>query len=103
MRAMIPSRLRSAQVRYLRGLAHALKPVVQLGQSGLTPAVLRAIEEALLAHELIKVRLSGEDRAARAAAAARIVAATGAMEVQILGHVLSLYRPHPDKPRLSPP
>jgi RNA-binding protein len=95
--------LSSAQIRHLRGLAHALKPVVQLGHAGLTAAVLRTIEEGLLAHELIKVRLSGEDREARAVAAARIVSGTGAAQVQILGHVLSLYRPHPDKPRLQLP
>jgi RNA-binding protein len=100
---MPPLTLRGAQVRYLRGLAHALKPVVQLGHAGLTAAVLRAIDEGLLAHELIKVRLSGEDREARAAAAVEIVQGTGAAQVQLLGHVLSLYRPHPDKPRLQLP
>ena len=46
------------QRRYLKGLAHPLKPVVMIGNSGLTPAVLNEIEQALSHHELIKVRVS---------------------------------------------
>ena len=53
------------QRRYLKGLAHPLKPVVMIGNSGLTPNVLSEIEQALSHHELIKVRVSGQERADR--------------------------------------
>jgi len=58
--------LSSSQIRYLRGLAHPLKPVLLMGGKGVTAGVLKELEQALDDHELIKVRLSGGDRVARA-------------------------------------
>ena len=59
--------LKSSQIRYLRGLAHALKPIVGVGAKGLTPAVSAEFATALAYHELVKVKLAVDDRAARAA------------------------------------
>lgn len=90
------------QRRYLRQLAHGLKPVVMVGNRGATDAVCQELDGCLLQHELLKVRLGG-DRAQREADLERLLAASGAQQVQLIGHVASLYRPHPEKPRLALP
>ena len=81
------------QKRYLKGLAHSLKPVVMVGNSGLTDSVLAEIENALEHHELIKVRVSGQERADRRAMLDQIAAKTGADLVQVIGHIGGFYRP----------
>jgi len=96
-------KLKSSQVRFLRQRAHHLKPVVQLGQQGLTGAVLAAIEEALTDHELIKVRLPALPREEKRRLCREIGERSGAAEVQRIGHILVLYRPHPEGPRLELP
>lgn len=48
--------LTSTQAKYLRGIAHGLKPVVFIGQKGLTDALIRSTEEAFDSHELIKIK-----------------------------------------------
>ena len=80
----------------LKARAHALEPVVQVAHAGLSEAVGAELERALPAHELIKVRIGGADRAARADLAAAICARTGAAPVQSVGKVLVLFRPRPD-------
>ena len=88
--------LSAADKRRLRAAAHPLKPVVIIGNNGYTEAIGAAIDEALSAHELIKVRLRGIESGARAALAAQICDAYGAANVGIIGSVLTLYRPNPD-------
>lgn len=90
------------QRRYLKGLAHPLKPVVMIGNSGLTPAVLNEIEQALSHHELIKVRVSGQERADRKQMLDQIAEQTSADLVMIIGHIGGFYRPA-DKPKISLP
>jgi RNA-binding protein len=80
----------------LKARAHALEPVVQVGQAGLSESVAAELERALTAHELIKVRIGGADREGRAALADAICARTGAAQVQSVGKVLVLFRPRPD-------
>lgn len=82
--------------RALRARAHHLHPVVAVGQHGLTPAVLREIDRALKAHELIKVRVFSDDRQARTALLDEICAALGAEPVQHLGKLLVLWRAEPE-------
>jgi len=55
------------QITHLRGLAHKLNPVVMVGNNGLTASVLQEIENSLNAHELIKIKVFGDDRDARVA------------------------------------
>jgi RNA-binding protein len=86
-----------SQRRDLRARAHHLHPVVAIGQHGLTAAVLHEIDVALKAHELIKVRVLGDDREQRDALATRICADLECAPVQHLGKVLILWRPRPDE------
>jgi len=87
--------------RYLRSLAHELRPVVQVGEAGLTPPVVQALEQALLDHELVKVRLrEPEDKKALARALAE---AAGADLAGLVGHTAILYRRHPERPRIALP
>ena len=89
--------LTSRERSFLKARAHALEPTVLVGQEGLSDAVLREIERALTAHELIKVRAAGEDRDARRALLDAICARTGADAVQHVGKVLVLWRPRPQE------
>ena len=91
------------QIRFLRGQAHHLKPVVIVGQQGLSENVVAEIEGALDAHELIKVRLNADDRAARQEMIERITSSSAAELVQKIGHVAVFFRRNEDKPRLALP
>lgn len=86
-------KLTGKQARYLRGLGHHLKPVVMIGKDELNQAVLAATEEALTAHELIKVRLQEGCLSDRNEVADELARVTGAAVAQILGHTILLYRP----------
>jgi RNA-binding protein len=79
----------------LKARAHGLDPVVQMGAAGLTDAVVAEVDKALTAHELIKVRIGGEDRAERAALGDDVAARTDAHVVHRVGKVLILFRPRP--------
>jgi RNA-binding protein len=91
------------QRAHLKGLAHHLKPVVHLGKEGLTEAVEKQIVLALEAHELIKVRVTESSPLDRHQASEAVPPKVGAFLVQNIGKVLVLYRPHPEKPRISLP
>lgn len=91
------------QKQALRAQAHALKPVVLLGQNGLTESVLNEIDTALTAHELIKVRIPGQDREDKKQMVEAIATVTTAEAIQTVGHIATFYRPHPDKPRIQLP
>jgi RNA-binding protein len=88
--------------RELRARAHRLHPVVIVGDAGLTPEVVREIDANLKSHELIKVRLTGDDREARGAASAEICDATGARPVQQIGKILVIYRERPPDEEKGP-
>ena len=77
----------------LRAEAHGLKPVVMVGEAGLTANVLKEIELGLDSHGLIKVRVFGDDREARVAMYDTICEQMGAAPVQHIGKLLVLYRP----------
>lgn len=85
------------QKRSLRALAHGIKPVAFVGQKGATPALVQAVEAALEAHELIKVKFVDlKDKAEKAGITDALARRTGAEVVGTIGHVLMLYRPHPN-------
>ena len=76
----------------LRQIGHALNPVVMLGDKGLTDTVVEELNRALNDHELIKVKIAGEDREARAATIAEIATASSAEVVQTIGKIALLYK-----------
>jgi RNA-binding protein len=90
------------QKRYLKGLAHNIKPVVLIGNKGLTETVLSEIDNALNQHELIKVRVSGQERADRVMMMNEIAEKTKSDLVLIIGHVGGYYRPAKE-PKISLP
>jgi len=95
--------LKPNQIRYLRGLAHALKPVIMTGNKGVTEALLKEFDVALSHHELIKVKLGSDDRDERKAQIAELGEKSGADLVQSIGKVACFYRENPDAPRLALP
>jgi RNA-binding protein len=90
------------QRKFLKALGHRLKPVVMVGSAGLTEAVIQEADRAIKAHELIKVRVLGDDRDARETWFAELCEALNAAPVQHIGKLLLLYRPA-DKPRIRLP
>ena len=82
---------------HLKARAHALEPKVMVGHGGLTPAVIAEIDRALTAHELIKVKILGDDREAREAMGDEIGAAPDAAPAQRVGKVIVLWRPKPEE------
>ena len=83
--------------RALRATAHPLQPVVAISQNGLTAGVLKEIETSLNAHELIKVKLHGIERDARAALLTSICTELNCAPVQQIGNILILWRENPEK------
>lgn len=88
--------LTSEQRRELKARAHDLRPVVLLGAAGLTDRVLREIDRALAAHELIKVRLPYDDREQRAQIATQVAEDLSAAKVQSIGKTIVLFKPAPE-------
>lgn len=95
--------LSDQQRRYLRGLAHPFKPVVLIGNAGLTDAVVKETAQALHDHELIKVRARVADRAARDALFSELAQRTDGALVDRIGHVAVLYRPGSPRPKIIIP
>lgn len=96
------TQLKGFQKKYLRGLAHAIKPTVMIGQRGLTETVLRSAEEALDTHELIKVKfLEFKEKEQKEEITGKIEDQTGALRVGMIGHTVILYRPHSDPEKRS--
>ncbi len=85
-------KLTNKQIQFLRGHAHSLKPVVQLGANGFTEGVLAEIESALSIHELIKVKIPSEDREELGLYVDAIVRESKAVKVQLIGKTLVLYK-----------
>ena len=95
--------LTPSERRALRARAHSLHPFVMVGNAGLTPAVLKEIDMALKSHELIKIRMLGEDRVARENAIDTICDSLAASPVQVIGKMLVFYRPAPEPEKKAQP
>ena len=89
--------LTPSQNRFLRGMAHDLKALLQIGGKGVTPAFMAELDEVLERHELIKVKVAGADREDRDAMIADLAGRTDATLVQRIGHTAVLYRQAKDK------
>ncbi len=96
------SGLAGFQKKFLKGIAHSRKPVVVIGQGGLTDSVLKALDEALEHHELIKVKfIEYKEKNEKQSIVGAIVEETGALLVGIIGHVAILFRPAKDPEKQS--
>lgn len=96
-----PAPLSARHRRHLKGLAQRLEPAVLVGDAGITEGVLRALDQALRDHELVKVRMrQPEDKKAMAA---RLAEASGALLLGLVGHTVVLYRRNPDDPVIELP
>lgn len=95
--------LSATQIRYLRSLAHDLKPLILLGAKGATEAVAKELASTLDIHELVKVKLSGGDKDERQEQIAFLTGQTGAETVQEIGHVVVLFRRNAQDPKLALP
>jgi len=82
--------------KLLKARAHSLHPILQLGEKGLTDAVIAEIDRALTHHELIKIRAAPLNRDEREVALASICERTSAHPVQHIGKILVVYRPKPE-------
>lgn len=85
----------------LRAAGHSLKPVVIIGNAGLSETVADEIDQALAFHELIKVRVNASDRVARQQLIAQICAKSNAVLVQQIGHIALLFRQKTEKSRFN--
>ena len=85
-------KLTTREILELKARAHHLTPVVMVGQHGLTESVIKETDAALTAHELIKVRVLGDDRAERIAICEALCEAVDAQLVQHIGKLLVLWR-----------
>jgi RNA-binding protein len=94
--------LTGKQKNYLRGIAHNLNPVVMIGGKGLSDSVMNAIELALDQHELIKIKLPGNQKAEKVALLAHITSRSNSQPVQLIGRVGVIYRAS-DKARITIP
>ncbi|MBL4765084.1 MAG: ribosome assembly RNA-binding protein YhbY [Colwellia sp.] len=84
--------LNKKQIQYLKGVAHSLKPIVLLGNNGLTEAVVAEIDYALNHHELIKVKIPTEDKETKGLIVEAICRETKATKIQVIGKTLIIYR-----------
>jgi RNA-binding protein len=90
-------KITSAQAKYLRGIAHGLKPVVYIGQKGLTDALIRSTEEAFDSHELIKIKfVDHKEKKLKTEIARALEDHTESHLAGMIGHIAIFYKPHPD-------
>jgi len=95
--------LNNKQIRFLRARAHSLKPVVLIGGAGLTDNVINEINQALDAHELIKVRVNADDREDKKEMIETISCQTESEQVQTIGHIGIFYRHNEENSRITLP
>lgn len=98
--------LKGFQKKYLRGLAHSLKPVVLIGQKGFTDELVKSTDQALERHELIKIKFNEfKEKEQKAEITEMICKATKAEVAGAIGHMVILYREQkdPDKKKIALP
>ena len=91
------------QLKFLRTRCHDLKPVIRIGQKGLTAEVLNELEIALNFHELVKVKLAGEDKEQRKALINDVCEKSSSIKIQSIGKTVSVYRHNKKKPVIELP
>jgi len=95
--------LTGKQRRHLRALGHGLEPIVQVGKGGIDDGLVAALEQALVDHELVKVKVGESAGMDRHEAADALASRTGSQVAQVLGYTVLLYRARPDEPEITLP
>lgn len=95
--------LSESQKKFLRGLGHQLKPVVTVGDAGLSNTVMQEFDSTISHHELIKVRVRADSRQSRDALIDDLCRTGADNLIQRIGNVALIYRSNPDKPRIKLP
>lgn len=93
--------LTKPQTKQLRNLAHHLKPVISIGQNGITENVLNELEIALNHHELVKIKLGAGDRDQRQIMIDQLCAESHGELIQVIGKTLTLFRRNSEKPKIK--
>ena len=89
--------LKGFEKKYLRGLAHDLKPVVLIGKEGITVGIVRATDEGLCQHELIKIKFNEfKDKEQKETLTDELVDRTGSALIGMIGHMAMIFRPQAD-------
>ena len=95
--------LSEPQKKFLRGLGHSLKPIVMVGEAGVSDSVIAELDACLEHHELVKVRVKVGDRRARNEAIGELASKTSATPVQQIGNMALLYRENKEQNKITLP
>ncbi len=93
--------LTKTQIKHLRNLAHHIKPIVSIGQNGVTENVLNELDIALNYHELVKIKLGAGDRDERQIIIDQLRNASQAELIQTIGKTMTLFRRNLEKPKIK--
>lgn len=96
-------KLTNNQKKHLRSLAHDLRPIVMVGQHGLSDAVLAELESTMTKHELLKIKVRASNRDEKQEMVDKILSFSKAALVQVIGGVLVIYRPFDENPSIILP
>ncbi len=91
------------QVKYLVSLTHNLKPVIMVGQNGVTKNLLTELEIAVNHHELVKIKIAGDDKDSREAIISQLLKSASAEKVKAIGKTLTLFRRNTKNPKIELP
>lgn len=97
---MTQMKLTKEYIQILKGMAHSMKPVLIMGDKGVTESFIAEAGRAIEHHELIKIRIAGEDRDAKKAIAEEITVALGANMIQHIGNVITLFKRNHEAPKI---
>ncbi len=93
--------LTQQQKRFLKAKAHSLRPVILIGDKGITESLIAELKRSILHHELIKVRISGAERELRDLMITQLCEQTQAELVQRVGHIATLWKRNPNAPKIA--
>lgn len=97
------NKLTNNQKKFLRSMGHTLKPVVMVGQHGLTESVLTELQSTMSKHELLKIKIRSQDRDEKQQMIEQIIKFSQAHLVQVIGNVVVIYRPFDEEPQIILP
>jgi len=97
------TKLTNNQKKFLRSMGHTLKPIVMVGQHGLSESVLAELESTMTKHELLKIKIRAEGRDEKQQMISQIVEASHAHLVQVIGNVMVIYRPFDEEQQIILP